>query len=197
MKHIKSCFSMGLELINRFYDTLDSLEKKVDLERLVEVLIRNKSNRGEVPIFTCNMVMGNPNYEAIENNNFEKFFHRNLFDSYTYYYNEDLRHIWDYAIEKKILKPQFHAREHLNISLWMKDLKNNLHDTRFAFNNGFYGLKTITSSRFQNNYLAAYYAESFDQLENIKITLEDGIKMFQDFWKMKPRSFVCCQLYFT
>lgn len=71
----------GIGVDKSLYDTLDSLEKKEDLEALFSVLQNNKSAYS-LPIFTFNTVIQNPDFSKIKENNFEKFYGIDLFDSY-------------------------------------------------------------------------------------------------------------------
>ncbi len=67
--------------------------------------------------------MGNPDFEKIKESGFETFFHEHFFDSYKRYHNQDLQSTWEEGIKAGLIQPQFHAREHLNVSLWLKDLR--------------------------------------------------------------------------
>ena len=58
----------GIGVDKSLYDTLDSLEKKEDLEALFTVLQDNKSDHS-LPIFTFNTVIQNPDFYKIKENN--------------------------------------------------------------------------------------------------------------------------------
>ena len=58
----------GIGVDKSLYDTLDSLEKKEDLEALFTVLQDNKSDHS-LPIFTFNTVIQNPDFSKIKENN--------------------------------------------------------------------------------------------------------------------------------
>jgi hypothetical protein len=175
---------------NSLYDSLDSLENKSDLANLFEILIKYKNYNNHNPIFTFNTVMGNPNFEEIKRSDFNEYVLRDLFSSYENYYGEDLIPYWNEAMSKQIIRPQFHAREHLNVQLWMKDLKTNHKETRLAFDNHFYGLKTKTSSTFQNNYLAAYAIDNENEYKVLKSITENGLNLFKQFFGFGSESFI-------
>ena len=71
----------GIGVDKSLYDTLDSLEMKEDLEALFSVL-QNNTSAYSLPIFTFNTVIQNPDFSKIKENNFEKFYGIDLFDSY-------------------------------------------------------------------------------------------------------------------
>jgi hypothetical protein len=92
---MKAMTKMGLRLPHSAYNRFDCLEFRRDLEALFNVLEDNRSNRYKPPIFTFNTVMGNPHFQRIKENNFTRFFHENLFQSYQRYHGEDLRAYWN------------------------------------------------------------------------------------------------------
>lgn len=174
------------------YNSLDSLEKKDDLELLFELISKYTDINRCHPKFTFNTVMGNPDFEAIRKLNFSDFIHEHFFNSYEKYYGQDLRMHWFKAIKEGLIFPQFHAREHLNSSLWIKDLANGNKSTLTAFDLHFFGLKNNTGSIYQKHYLSAYYAENQKELLEIKSITKDGITLFNNTFGFKSRSFIGC-----
>jgi hypothetical protein len=138
------------------------------------------------------MVMGNPDFDAIKKNGFSEFVHEHFYTSYEHYYGQEMQPIWKKAIEDKVLFPQFHAREHINTQLWMRDLQTGLRDTRVSFDHNFYGVKTQTSSLHQKNYLAAYHTDSMEELRQTEKVITDGLQMFQDTFGFSSKTFTPC-----
>src|SRR5690554_612507 len=182
----------GIRVDRSKYDSLDSLEKKEDLEILFDVLGKHKDEHGNMAKFTTNMVMNNPDFEKIKADDYQQYHSRTFLDSYKYYYQEDLKSLWFEGIDKNLIQPQFHAREHFNVNLWMRDLQNKQPDTQLAFKHQFFGLTTKTSSQYQTNYLAAYRAESEEELKSINSILAEGLKDFEDVFGFKSKSFIAC-----
>jgi len=174
------------------YDSLDCLENRNDLNDLFSVLLKYHGSKKNFPIFTFNTVMGNPNFDKIRESNFEKFYHESLFDSYLRYNLGHNQQVWKEAIDKRVMKPQFHAREHLNVNLWMNDLKSNHRDTKVAFENNFFGLKTKTSSPNQLHYLAAYQVENMGELQSLKSIVEEGLHSFEQQFGFKSQTLIPC-----
>lgn len=187
-----SLLSKGIRVDRSDYDRLDCLEQRVDLERLFSILEKHVDCKGNHPVFTFNTVMGNPDFATIKESGFSEYVHEPFFESYKKYYGDDLKHLWQEGIVKGLLMPQFHAREHLNVVLWMRDLLANNEATRLAFEHGFFGLKTQTSSPNQNNYLAAYYAENNADLAAITTVLESGLLQFESVFGFKSETFIAC-----
>src|SRR5690554_3828925 len=134
----------GIRVDRSKYDSLDSLEKKEDLELLFDVFGKHKDKHGNPAKFTANMVMNNPDFEKIKTHNFQQYHSHSFLDSYEYYYQEDLKPVWFDGINEQLIQPQFHAREHLNVNLWMKDLQSKHTDTQLAFKHHFFGVTTKT-----------------------------------------------------
>lgn len=191
-KVFESLLSKGLRVDRSIYNKFDVLEQRDDLEYLFNTLVDFKDKKGNYPIFTFNTVMGNPNFENIRESKFREYYYEDFFTSYERYNQNDCSDLWYSAIKENLVHPQFHAREHLNVSLWMDALRKNYSDTRIAFEHKFYGLNTKTPSPEQNNYLAAYWAEDKKDFFHKSSILIDGLKSFKQKFGFKSESFVAC-----
>jgi len=189
---INNLEQQGIRLKHLKYATLDTLENKADILDLHEVLMNNPSSSHELPVFTTNMVLGNPDYSKIEVHNFEDFHWMNLWDSYKYFHGESLKKVWQDTIDKKVFFPQYHATTHLNHNLWMRDLKSKRDKTKKAFKEKFYGLVDGTSSVNQKNYLMEFYAENPDELKELKIHTKKGLDCFENLFGYRSTTFVAC-----
>lgn len=192
IKALEDLTIKGIRVDNKDHWRLDCLENKTDLENLFSIISGFKDKHNKHPIFTFNTVMGNPDFYKIRISDYNQFFNEHFFDSYKKYHNQNLKDLWLDAIRTGLIMPQFHAREHVNVPLWMHDLKTGLQETRMAFDHNFFGLVTRTSSANQKHYLAAYRAESEDQLQSIKNSLCEGLDMFEKTFGFKSKSFIAC-----
>lgn len=181
-----------LQLDDNRYHVLDCLENRGDLERLFEVLDAHRDQRGSPPTFTFNTVLGNPDFDAIRANRYEQYSRENLWSSYRRYHGEDLQELWMQGLQASLIRPQFHGREHLNVRLWMDDLRGGLEETRKAFDQEYYGLTTRTSSQRQHHYLAAYWPVSQDHVQEIRGILVEGLNEFEEYFGFRSKTFVAC-----
>ena len=177
--------------VNRF-DALDCLESGEDLQALAEVLSSFRSNHGGPARFTCNMVLQNPDYQAIEEADFETYSAESLFASYQRVHGQDLAPLWQEIQQEKFIQPQFHAREHLNVALWMKDLRAGHPATREAFGLGCYGQMQSTGSPHQGHYLAAYHANGRADLEEKGRVLAEGLELFERLFGFRSSTMIPC-----
>mgnify|MGYP005855806755 CR=1 FL=1 len=182
----------GIYLDSSPYDHLDCLESRNDFQALMNVIDSHRDASGRPAKFTFNTVMGNPDFEAIEQDNFKAFHHQHFFDSYRAYHGQDLEEDWRKAMTDHLIRPQFHAREHLNSPLWMADLRAGHEETRLAFNHKFYAHNARTGSLRQKNYLCAYWPETPEALEIIECILDDGLGKFNETFGFCSLSFVGC-----
>lgn len=182
----------GIRVDKSRYDRLDCLEDRGDLEALMSVLESRRDVAGRPAAFTFNTVMGNPDFEAIQQDRFERFTHQHMFDSYRQYHGQDLEPVWREAMEMRLIHPQFHAREHLNTTLWMRDLQAGHREARLAFEQHFYGLKTRTGSANQGNYLAAYWPDDKQALDEVCRIVVDGADRFEKAFGFRSKTFIGC-----
>ena len=182
----------GIPVDRSRYDSLDCLENRNDFQALMSVIDDHRDVSGRPATFTFNTVMGNPDFEAIERDDFECFHHQHLFESYRHYHDEDLEDDWHEAIDAGFIRPQFHAREHLNSPLWLSDLQAEHREARLAFRYHFYGLKTQTGSRRQKNYLAAHWPDSFQHLDAVRQIADDGLAQFRETFGYHSTTFTAC-----
>ena len=180
-----------LEKDRTAYRRFDCLERRADLHGLFDVLSEFSDMHGNPAKFTFNTVMGNPDFEKIKQADFQSYHHQPFFESYQLYNDEDCHDIWQSGMNARLVTPQFHAREHLNIRLWLDELRANRMDTRLAFDNCFYS--QVRSSKSPKTYMAAYWATSEIHLREIQAILVDGLKMFEGIFGFPSQSFVACK----
>ena len=173
------------------YDRLDCLEGREDLEMLFDLLEGFRDRNDNLPVFTFNTVMGNPEFDAIRASNFAEYSRESLWDSYRRYRGQDLQKIWMDAMGASLIRPQFHGREHLNIRVWMEDLRKNYAETRIAFDQSFYGVSR-PSTPGRRKYLAAFWPVSPEHLREIQEIVVDGMVKFEETFGFSSKTFIPC-----
>lgn len=183
--------SKGVPLGDSRYNLVDTLENREDLSMLFELLQEFRDVRDKPPLFTFNTVMGNPDFSKIEKNHYSKYYFQSFTDSYREYYGENLIDLWAKAMDEELMVPQFHCREHLNVSLWMKALQMDAGSTRAGCSSRFYGMKNCeTTDPNQAHFLCTYWPESeADFMQKAEILI-DGLTQFKKLFGFPSRSFV-------
>lgn len=183
--------SRGIRVDNCPYNRYDCLASDDDLSSLFEVLNCYRDLNGNPPVITANCVLANPDFDKIRRTNFEEY-HYELFTETLKKYPKHSHsfQLWNEGIDKKMFHPQFHGREHLNVSRWMKALKDNLPETRLAFDLRLFGLSTFISNEVRRSYLAAYDVYDKSDLNQISKITEDGLSIFRALFGYDAKSFI-------
>jgi hypothetical protein len=111
----------GLKVHSRF-DAYDTLETKVDLESLFEVLTSVKDHNGSHAVFTPFTLPCNINFEAMTREGNIKYISEQLPETYKKLAAMQPKaydgawSLWKEGIENGIMVPQFHGREHFNLN---------------------------------------------------------------------------------
>lgn len=179
-KVYEKCLKSGYPVDKNAYERYDSLMSKDDLELLFDLLSGFRDRSDNPPVMTINCVVANPDFEKIEQYNFEKYYFEPVTDTFSRYpKHEGNFKIWQNAMESKLIFPQFHAREHLNVSLFMDALKRKDADVIFGFNNRMPGCIPGGAVNMGNSYVeATNYSSIKDKDEKLSIYL-DGLDLFK------------------
>lgn len=158
----------------------DALESAQDYQALFEVLARFKDIKGNSPVLTANFIMNNPDFDAIKNRGFQQYHSESFLKTYqSYPSSENAWEVLQEGLRQKLIYPQFHGAEHLNVIRWMDLLHKN--ETRFreAFELQCYSIDDKNQNR-RANLMAAYDFGSEAELEYIKKSIEVGLQQFHN-----------------
>ncbi len=163
------------------FSIFDCLESSVDLEVLYNVLSRHNDQWDNNPVITTNMVITNPDFEAIRKNQFTQFESELFINTYkTYYPHEDTFKTLKDGIQQNFIYPQFHAKEHLNVRKWMEKLRTG--DAIFlrAFELKCFSVDDNSSINQRKNLMATYDYLSQAELDEIEKSVTDGLNLFKE-----------------
>lgn len=181
----------GIQVDKCPFNMFDSLATSDDLTALFEVLRKFKDKDGNACKITANTIVANPNFEKIRESNFEDYHFELFTDTLKNYENRsNTFNIWKQGISEQVFIPQFHGREHLNISRWLRFLRKNSYETRLAFDHNLFGLSTNITKEKRRSYLAALDFENIEELESNKKTIIEGLKIFQEIFGFQSKSFI-------
>lgn len=186
--------SKNYSLDKNKFTQFDGLEKQVDLEELFKVLESHKDKIGNNPVITACAVVANPNFDKIKAFNFKEYFYEPIRETYKNYGEKDLLDFWiQNGIKKNLLYPQFHGREHLNPTRWLKVLQSNNQMENDAFNNntllGLSGGQTAD----KDLYMSAFEAITENEKSEVNKITTEGLKMFEETFGFKSISFMPSQ----
>lgn len=172
------------------YLKYDCLASEEDLVNLFEILISIKDSNGKPAVITANSVMANPDFDKIRANDFQNYYYEPFTKTLANYSNHNNSfNLWKQGIQSLVFRPQFHAREHINVDQWMHGLRQNDPNLKLAFD-----LKMISISSVQSK-MKYSYMESFDffskeeEVSKLNIVRE-GLDMFEETFGYRSKSFI-------
>lgn len=177
---------------NDFYNRFDSLASEEDLSYLFETLSSVTDKNGNSAIITANTIVANPDFKNIEASNFQEYHYESFTDTLKKYTkHKNSFNLWKEGMNKNLFHPQFHGRDHVNITTWMNKLKANDVVTKTAFNSELLGLRDINNNNSRDYYFMR--ALDFIDINDLKIkvkAIEDGLKIFKNIFGYKSKSFI-------
>ena len=167
----------------------DCLENESDLQALYAVLSSVTDSKGRTPILTLNFATANPNFDKID---YEKghYEYEPFYETYEKYYGKNnILSIIKEGYEKKLILPQLHCREHLNVGRWMRDLKKRKSDVVLAFEYRTMGLGKSFHILNKFGYMDAFNTDCSTDKE-LKEIIDDAVKIFVDVFGYRSSTFV-------
>lgn len=182
----------GFKVDECIYNKNDALESNDDLEGLFEVLSNIKDVNGNPAIFTINNIIANPDFIKIRNNGFCKYYYEIFTETLKRYPNHDrVLSLYHEGIDKKVILPQFHGREHVNVNRWLADLRKNEQDVHLAFKYNMFTVHKAGRSIGRKEYLDAFgFSLPSERVETIENIVIDGLKQFKQLWGFTSESFI-------
>ncbi|KAB1063547.1 hypothetical protein [Salibacter halophilus] len=183
----------GLKVHSRF-DAYDTLETRDDLGALFEVLTSVKDKKGNHAVFTPFALPCNINFEAMQEEGYERYIYELLPETYAklsalqpqaYKGTWDL---WKEGIEKGLMAPQFHGREHFNLKVFESNLNLGDKSTLVALKNRSY--TSINNSLHPRlSYTGAFDLEDLLGLKGYHAIVKDGTRRFNEVYGYYPDYF--------
>ncbi len=173
------------------YSYNDTLASADDLNALFDVLLSVKDFSNHPAVLTAVSLVANPDFIKIRNSGFQKYY----FEPFTETFNrfpgcEDSFELWKQGIGEGIFIPQFHGREHLNITAWMHALKNKHSETLEVFNEGMWGYVNSFYDGRKINYQEAFNIHDPGEIPFLEEVLKDGLNMFERLFGYRAKLFV-------
>lgn len=169
----------------------DTLERKEDLEKLFSSLEMITDHKGRHPCITANFAVANPKFEEIKVRD-GIYSCEPFWETYDKYYGKDNAVIATEkkGIEKGLFFPQLHAREHLNVQRWMRDLKAGKNDTIRAFELNMIGIGASFSKENMFGYMDALNYDSKNEVEQLADHLNEAFSLFREAFGYLSKTFV-------
>jgi hypothetical protein len=185
------CLKAGYPVDQIPYERYDSLLSEDDLEGLFGLLGNFKDSQGKPPVITANIIMGNPDFEAIAGENVATYHWEPLERTFARY----PRHsrclaLWQDAIGKGLLAPQFHGREHLNVALFIEELRKRDSAALFALKNHMAGCIPARVPARPNLYVETTRFRSAAEKQYVLQAQLEGLDEFERVFGFRSRTLI-------
>ncbi len=180
----------GIRVDNLAFNKYDALASESDLKALFQVLQSVKDKNAKPAVITANTIVANPDFEKIRENNFTEY----QYEPFTktlkrYAEHSNAFELWEQGIANEVFRPQFHGREHLNVTRWMKALKYNVGNARVAFELGMYDLSDGNQIS-TDSYMDTLNFEHEAELEFQKKSIIEGLDLFEKIFGYRSATFI-------
>lgn len=187
----EKCLRMGYQVDKNIFSRYDSLASEEDLEKLYDLLLSIRNINGQNPVITANCLVANPDFEKINESNFDQYHFEIITETFKKYpKHKNCFNLWMKGLELGIFKPQSHGREHLNVSRFMEDLRSGQPDALFAFDHHMPGIFWKDRVEEGNEYIVALeYKDLADKISKGEIVRE-SLDLFEKFFGFRSTSFI-------
>jgi len=187
----EKCLAAGYPVDQIPYERYDSLASVDDLELLFELLSSIRNDQGNPPVITANCIVANPDFEKIEASGFREYYYEPFTETLERYpEHAGSFQLWKDGIDKGIFYPQYHGREHFNVSMFMTALQQGKQEALFGFSHQMPGLIPHGRNAKGNGYVeATRYTDVTDKNQKLEIILE-GADLFEKIFQFKSESFI-------
>lgn len=179
----------GIKFLEDGYDNVDTLADEQDLSELFNVLTKFRDNNGNHPVITANIVVANPDFEKIKESGYREY-HYELFTQTLKRYPRHERsfELWKQGMAANIFRPQFHAREHLNVQVWLKALQNNNKNVLDAFDEHLWSLRLNEGGI--RHLMETYNYSLLSEFDFIKESVKEGLDIFENIFSYRSKSMI-------
>ena len=187
----EKCLKAGYPVDKISYERYDSLLSQDDLELLFDLLSGFKDKNENHPVITANCVVANPAFEKIKKDNYQTYHNELITETFERYPKHAGNfNLWQQGLKRGLFFPQFHGREHLNVSFFMEALQKGNPDAIWGFENEMPGSIPKGPGARGNLYVeATMYNSVRDKEEKLKIILE-GLDLFEELFGYRSKSII-------
>tara|TARA_B100001059_G_C17822651_1_gene579284 strand:+ start:1123 stop:2241 length:1119 start_codon:yes stop_codon:yes gene_type:complete len=183
----------NIPFISRF-DRFDTLETRIDLEKLFNVLLSVKDKNGKPAVFSPYALPCNIDFETMAENDFNEYSYELIPVTFEKLASKDSNAykgtwgLWKEGIEQGILKPQFHGREHFNLNVF-KDLLYKRNKNLLMVLKQFSYVFIPEHDNYTQSWTAAYSFQDIDETEKFLANIADGLKCFEEVYGYSSKIF--------
>lgn len=179
---------------NSHFDTFDNLETREDLESLYEVLDSVQDKHGNPALFTPYALSCNIDFETMAADGYKNYHFELLPETFKKLSIKDPKAyagawaLWQEGIEKKLMRPQFHGREHFNLHIFNDLLqKRNENLLKVLKQNSYVSIPEHKD--YSYGWTAAYSFKEIDETTTFLENVKDGLEKFKEVYGYDSKIF--------
>ena len=173
------------------YNRFDRLESEDDLAVLCEALQVFEDINGRPAAITMNMIMANPDFDAIAASDFTQYAFEPFQDTLRQYGEQAALDVYRQGSDEGVLKPQLHGREHTAWARWLEALRADVPSFKDAFEERMFAVHPGGQTSGHRDCLDALgYAPPHPAFHDLARSVDEAQAMFEAFWGKPSRSFI-------
>lgn len=173
------------------YERVDTIASRGDLHRLFDLCEDFKDINNNPIIITANAVVANPDFEKIKESDYTTYYSEPITKTMTRYYGSDSPFsYWHKGIDEKVFHPQLHGREHVNVPMWIRTLKEDYPGARLAFDHGVFSIIVDNSFDYRCKNTSALRYNDEEELRIIETSIIEAADMFERLFGYRSESFI-------
>lgn len=164
----------------------DALATGEDLDDLFNLLLKYRGSDAKPVKITANTIVANPDFPKIKAADYRTYFYEPFTSTLKRYpeHGESWEK-WQQGIAEGVFFPQFHGREHLNITRWLKALQEGDERVRYSFD-----LESTYSGEGDYSFMEAYDWDSSQEVLLHQEIVKDGLDRFEQIFGYRSESFI-------
>lgn len=181
----------GVKLSSNPFNQFDSLESETDLQLLYSVLRSHRDSNQSHPVITTNFIVANPVFQAIEENNFSHFEHEPFYKTYQRRGSADQTlKVVQKGTKDRLIRPQFHGRDHIHALRWLQLLKQNHKEAREAFRYGVFCMDVAQKNGANDNLMSSLSYTTETEAQYAQQQVEGGLQLFEEIFGYRSQSLI-------
>jgi hypothetical protein len=183
----------GLDLSAQM-DRYDALETRQDLEALFDVLDSVRDSRDRPAVFTAYSLSANPDFPRIRADG-EHYHAESVPATFARLEAEQPSAyqgawaLWHEGVERGLLQPQFHGREHLNVALFEHKLRTGAADLRANIEQDSLAGIADNPAMPGVGFTHAFGLHDVSALPDHRAILSNGLDLFERVWGFRSKTF--------
>lgn len=173
------------------YNRNDSLESNDDVTSLLTMLQKTGKETGKHLKFTLNNIVANPDFKKIQDSQFSEYFYEPFSRTLERYPSSDnVLTTYGQGIHERLIYPQLHGREHVNITKWLDDLKAGNLPLQQAFDFEMFSVHASKKPIHIMEYMDALSSNQENQYAYFEPIMRDADALFQQTWGFQSKTFI-------